>query len=72
MRVVTKASAIECVFPTRRSRSFMCRWYYFSNAAAGEEPAAKKQKVEGEDDLQGGMADLVKAKVTEVKSINII
>ena len=33
--------------------------------AAEDEPATKKQKVD-EADLQGGMADLVKAKVTEV------
>ena len=37
--------------------------------AAEDEPATKKQKVD-EADLQGGMADLVKAKVTEVSMGN--
>ena len=38
--------------------------YYFSEEAGGE-PAAKKLKVD--DSLDGGMRDIAKAKVTEVR-----
>ena len=43
---------------------------YFVFSGASGEPAAKKAKVE--EGVDGGMADIVKAKVTEVGQNNLI
>ena len=43
---------------------------YFGGGSVAAEPAAKKPKVEDEASLAGGMADIVKAKVTEVGTVS--